>query len=134
VAVGAEAPLGSRVVEVVLRRIVNVGAMALSAKRVPRRVKLRAVAIVAVAANDAGGVHLALKERPIDVNLVFDLSVIEVEDLVESCETVTVMIVLVLTTEIGASRMARRAQLWLIASRPRGENGDVALIGKRPLP
>jgi hypothetical protein len=111
VAVGAEASRGSRVVKVVLRRVVDVGSMALRAKRVPLGVKLRAVPIVAVAAHDTRSVHLALQERPVDVDLVFDLSVIEVEDLVEGGEAVTVVIVLVLATEVGASRMARCARL-----------------------
>ena len=91
VAVGAKAARGPRRVKKMLRRVVDLGLMASAAQGVALQAKLRAVPIVAVAANDAGSVHLALEKRAIDVDLVSDLTVVEVKQLVEGRDTVAIV-------------------------------------------
>ena len=60
------------------------------------------MAIVAVAADNPCRVHLALQKRPVDVDLVFDLSIIKVEQLVENGEAIAIVIISEFTAEVGA--------------------------------
>ena len=71
----------------------RVDLVAAGAQRVALRSEIRAVPVVAIAANHARRVHFALQERAIDVNLILDLAVVEVQPLVERREAVTVVIV-----------------------------------------
>ena len=71
--------------------------------------------VVAITADDACGVHLALKERAVDVDLVVDLPVVEVEQLVERGEPVAVVVALAHAAEVGAARVAGCTSLGLAA-------------------
>jgi hypothetical protein len=84
-----------------LRTVENVRSMATPAKRVALRTKGPTVPIVAVAADHAGGVHLALKKRPVFVDFILDLTVVEVEELVERGETIAIVIAAAVTAQIG---------------------------------
>jgi hypothetical protein len=91
VAVGAKAARSPGYVKKMLRSVVDVGLMASAAQGVALQAKLRAVPIVAVAANHAGCVHLALDKGAVNVHLISDLTVVEVKQLVEGRDPVAVV-------------------------------------------
>src|SRR5262245_66074281 len=90
----------------------TLGRMAACAQRVASREKLQAVRVVAVAAGDARRVHLALEERAVLVDLVVDLTVGEIETLIEERRTMGVeqrMSVGVALDQATAARVAAGA-------------------------
>ena len=114
----AAASVDLQTVEVVVARVVTFALVALQAEAVALEVQLQRVAVVAVAAAHLARVHLALQERPVDVDLVEDLTVRVVQPLAQQrrqvgVEQLTAGVVVV--AQLGAAAMAGRAQLHLLA-------------------
>ena len=113
VAIGTTTPLSARLVEVMLRCIVDRSLVAARAKGVAFRSNLRAVCIMAVAADDPGCVHLALQERSVDVHLVFDLTIVEVQNLIQGRQPIPIVVSRVFAAEVGSTRVTGSAGLGL---------------------
>ena len=79
VAVGAGAAAGPLGVMVVIRRVVGIRGVALGADGVARCPHLKAMGFVAIAADNARLVHLALHEGAVDIDLVEDLAIVVVQ-------------------------------------------------------
>ena len=131
VAVRAKTSLASGLVEVVLRLVVDVGSMAPRAKGVAFRPRLATMRIVAIAADDASGVHLALQERAVDVDFILDLPIVEVEELIEHRQTIPIVIAVEIAAEVGATGVAGSTHLGLVAP-SRLQHGDVAPFLEHP--
>ncbi len=118
--------------EVVLRRIELLGGVARHAHAVGRALHLERVRIVAVRARDTGGVHLALEEGAVLVDLVLDLAVGKVKALLEQRRPVGLHQGLaedVVGLDDGAARMTARAGFDLRRRGPR--NAPLRDAGRR---
>jgi hypothetical protein len=79
----AAGPFLGRVMEVMLPRAVFAGHVAAVAKGIPIHVYFSAVGFMAILADHPGLVHLALEKGGIDIYLILDLSVGEIQSLIQ---------------------------------------------------
>jgi hypothetical protein len=133
VTVGTEAAIGPGLVKIMLRVVIGRGFVASGAQRVALGTELSGVSVVTVAADHARRVHPALQERSVDIDLVFDLTVVEVEELVQGGEAIPVMVARSVPAEVGAPGMTGRAGRRFIAWLRGGKHRDVASFDERPL-
>ena len=128
------AVLPGLLVEMVLVDVVLRLAVTLQAQRVVFQHGFHRVHVVAVAAAHVALVHLALRERAVNVDLVEDLAVGEVQALVEQARQEGVHEGAAVVVEIahrGAPRVARRAQLDVLARAQAGGGLHQPEIGGR---